>query len=370
MNKKNYTKDFAILLIIILAGIGIYIYFQGKDIFEKPAIVSINTTPTKVNQSQKVNKINNWNVGALINVFAANPGEKFDNSVYEKQIADLKKLGVNHIRSNFEKNGLTPMKWANDLIVDSKEENNWDLTFIVEHPFEDFFSEADYDSGYEWGKVVGSQYSGKVEYYQLANEVSGTLIKSGNGMSEEDYDQEKYEIMKDYLMGLRDGIHNTDPKAKFIVSAHWVCYAIIDMLIRDGLDFDVIGWNWYSEMGDDLSKKETDEKGVIDIPGHFAKYGKPFWIVELNHSGGDIDGDEKQANFFKNILQNSYNSGDIDGIFIYRLSDTTCTEGDQPTSHLGIVKDKTSQNTKSGCDISTPKSAFYTFQDFIKKVLK
>ncbi len=351
--------------------LGVYIYFQSKTLANVPIIIKANSALSQVTKSIGLDKhktLSGWNVGALTNVFAANPGEKFDQSVFDNQVNDLQELGINHLRTNFEINGKTPIKWANDLMVKTAKDNNWYFTFIVEHPFKDFFAEANYTSGYDWGKKVGSSYPGKVDYYQLANEVSGTLIKSGNGMKEEDYDQEKYAIMKDYLMGLRDGIHDADPNAKFIVSAHWICFAVIDMLIRDGLQFDVIGWNWYSEMGDDLTKKQTDEEGMIDIPGHFAKYNKPFWIVELNHSGGDMDGEKEQASFFEEILKNSYNSGNINGIFVYRFADTICTEGDHPTSHLGIVRDKSSDSTISGCDISDPKDAYYVFQNFINKL--
>lgn len=363
---QKVSNVYIIILVIFILAAGLWIYNAQKNVGlnNKDQVIKV------VKNDNVAKKDDGWQVGALVNVFAANPGEKFDGNVYQKQIDDLKKLGINHLRSNFEKNGMTPMKWANDLIVDSVQKNNWNLSFIVEHPFEDFFSEANYNSGYEWGKIVGAQYPQKVDYYQLANEVSGTLIESSNGMAREDYNAEKYEIMKNYLMGLRDGIYKSDPNAKFIVSAHWVCYAIIDMLIEDGLKFDVIGWNWYSEMGDDLTKKQTDEAGIIDIPGHFAKTKKPFWIVELNQSGGDIDGEQKQADFLQIILNNSYNTKSINGAFVYRFADTICTEGDQPTSHLGIVKDKKSTTTKSGCDIGEPKEAYTVFQNFIKKINK
>ena len=367
MNKKsNNIYIYAIILFGLIFIAGFYFYNSQKNIglnFKDQVIKVI-----KDDDSHK--KDDGWQVGAVVNIFAANPGEKFDANVFQKQVDNLKKLGVNHLRSNFEKNGMTPVKWANDLIVDSTQKNNWNLSFIVEDPFGDFFSEANYNSGYEWGKIVGAQYPQKVDYYQLANEVSGTLISSGNGMSNKDYDQKKYDIMKNYLMGLRDGIHEKDPNAKFIVSAHCVCYAIIDMLIEDGLEFDVIGWNWYSEMGDDLTKKQTDEVGIIDIPGHFAKTKKLFWITEVNQSGGDMDGEQKQADYLQRILDNSYNSDSIDGVFIFRFADTICTEGDQPTSHLGIIKDKKSNDTKSGCDIGDPKKAYYVVQNFIKKINK
>lgn len=371
MNKKNNLKTFTIVFIIILVVMGVYILLESRNLENIPVVVKVNDTISNVKESVGISSkkdLSGWDVGAWTNVYIANPGEKFDPNVFQNQITDLKELGINHLRTNFEKNGKTPVKWANDLMVEAAEENNWDLTFIVEHPYKDFFQEASYESGYEWGKKVGSSYSGKVDYYQLANEVSGTIIESGNGLKKEDYNQEKYAILKDYLKGLRAGIHEKDPDAKFIVSAHWICLAVIDMLIEDGLEFDVIGWNWYSEMGDNLSNKPIDEGEPLDIPGLLGRYGKPFWIVELNQSGGDIDGEAEQADFFERILENSYESGDISGIFVYRFADTTCTEGDQPTSHLGIVKDQSSEETKSGCNIGDPKDAYYVLKDFIDQL--
>lgn len=373
MNKKNNLNIYVVILIIILLVGALFIYIESKNLSNIPIVVKVNDTINDVKNSVGItskNKLSGWEVGAWTNAYAANPGEKFDQNVFDNQINALKELGINHLRTNFEHNGDTPTLWANNLLVESAEKNNWDLTFIVEHPFQDFFQEASYESGYEWGKKVGSSYAGKVDYYQLANEVSGTIIESGNGLKKEDYNQEKYEILKNYLVGLREGIYESDPNAKFIVSAHWICLAVIDMLIEDGLEFDVIGWNWYSEMGDNLSNKPIDEGEPLDIPGLLGRYGKPFWIVELNQSGGDMEGEEKQANFFERILENSYKSGDISGIFVYRFADTICTEGDQPTSHLGIIKDRTSDKTKSGCNISDPKDAYYVLQDFINKLAK
>lgn len=335
------------------------------------ATIFIFTTKNKVVQNVKRNITGqSREYGIWTNAYASNPGDAFDINVFEKQVTLWKNLDINHVRTNFEHIGKEPVTWVNDLMVNSAYKNGFNFTFVVEHHLSDFFSEANFDSGYEWGKIVGSKYPGKVDYYQLANEVSGTVIYSNhNGLKKEDYDPQKYQILKNYLLGLSAGLKEANPNAKQVVSAHWLGIAIIDMLIEDGLNFDVIGWNWYSEMGDDITQKKLDEgEGeILDIPGHFNKYKKKFWITELNYSGGDMEGEMPQATYLEKFLQNSINSKEIDGFFIYKLVDAKCTEGDKPTSYLGIVEDQSQTNTKSGCDIGEPKKAFYTYRDFIKK---
>lgn len=324
---------------------------------------NVNTENIQVNTPKN---IKDGQFGVWTNAFAANPGEKYDENVFKEQIKLWQDLGMNNLRTNFERSGWQPLDKFNDLMVQGAQDNNLKLSFIVESPFDDFFKEATYDTGYKWGQLVGSKYPGKVGYYQLANEVSGTVIlPNRNGLKAEDYDPDKYQILKNYLLGLSQGLKDADPKAKQIVSAHWLGLGVIDKLLNDGLNIDVIGWNWYSDMGDDITAKKLDEGDVLNIPEHFAKYGKEFWITELNYNAGDSSGEDKQAEFLQTFLDNCKKSGMVNGFFVYKLVDSICTEGDKPTSHLGIVKDTSSTQTNSGCDIGNIKKAFTVYKNFI-----
>lgn len=362
MDKKN---NYLFLPITFIGIILCACLFFGCDWNNKSTKTNnnVSTQDIQVNASKK---ITDGQFGVWTNAFAANPGEKFDENIFQKQVQLWKDLGMNNLRTNFERSGWQPLDKFNDLMVKSAQDNNLKLTFIVESPFEDFFKDANYDSGYKWGQLVGEKYSGKVGYYQLANEVSGTVIlPNRNGLKEEDYDPDKYKILKNYILGLSKGLKDADPNAKQIVSAHWLGLGVIDKLLNDGLDIDVIGWNWYSDMGEDITTKKLDEGDVLNIPEHFAKYGKEFWITELNYNAGDSSGEDKQAEFLKNFLDNCKNSGMVKGYFVYKLVDSICTEGDKPTSHLGIVKDDFSNKTVSGCDIGETKKAFDIYKNFI-----
>jgi len=73
---------------------------------------------------------------------------------------------------------------------------------------------------------------------------------------------------------MEDGIKSVDPAAKMVVSnAGWMHYAYFEVLARQGVKIDVIGYHWYESAG--------DLKDVLDIlRTEYA--GKPVWFTEVN----------------------------------------------------------------------------------------
>ena len=69
----------------------------------------------------------------------------------------------------------------------------------------------------------------------------------------------------------------------------WLHYGWYAMLERDGLDYDFIGYHWYSEMGDldhagALANNHTDP--MYDVFANLLRFNKPIWITELDRRGG------------------------------------------------------------------------------------
>lgn len=217
--------------------------------------------------------------GIHTNAFVANTiGDPYQPDNVDRALKLAKKLGVSHLRINYEPYG----DEINDDFINRVAKTGIEPVLIVESPWplHQIFEKENYQSGYNLGKRVASRYQNKIKYFQVANEVSGIAIKPrhpGNKFS--DYDLAKYQIMRDWLKGLADGIRAGNPQAQRIVSSNWIATAVIDEIIKDGVEFEIIGWDWFSEMGENPTGKILDDGTVLDIPGHFANSGKNFGLL-------------------------------------------------------------------------------------------
>ena len=284
-----------------------------------------------------------WGVYTNAFVFNQKDDAFFENRL-NKQIPYWNDLSVNIIRFNHENILEEPQQRVNDTMVQKLTENNIIPYMIIESPFRNFFDEATYQKGFDWGYKIASRYKGKVKYYQLANEVSGTVIKKdypGNNRS--DYEIKKYQILKNYLLGLSHGIYKADSKAQRVVSAHWLGTAVIDMLIDDSLEFEIVGWDWYSDMSDQPAIKVLDDGTTLDIPAHFVQKNKKFWLVEINRHYGDWEdeGGEEQANYIKAVAKQAWFNKNITGFIIYKLFDTSSVDDGvkNADNSFGIIQD-------------------------------
>lgn len=280
----------------------------------------------------------------------------------EQEISFAKELAVSHLRANLEKE-----EDLNDYIVEKTAEEGFLLTLIIDPEFKgDFYKTATYDLGYKLGKEIASRYQEKIPFYQLANEASGVTIKKGfPGYDESHYDAQKYKVFKDWVKGLSEGVKAGDPKAKRIISANWQGTAVLEMLERDGVEFEIIGWNWFSDMGD-IFNQEYEGKSH-NIPKEISqKLKKDFWIVESNFQGGSFKGKEKeQAEYLAKFIEEVRKSPDVKGLFIFTLTDIA-EINNKSEGNLGLVKVK--ENPDGTWSFAAKKPAFEALKKAIKEL--
>lgn len=319
--------------------------------------------------------------GVNMGAFALNDlNDPYQPANVDKQIALLKELGVNAVRLNIEvdKQSLPPRPRdeTNDDVIARLTKAGLKILLIVEDPFpgDSLFklgkqfndnAESIRQAGWAWGYKIAARYQGKIYAYQLANEVSGmTLKERHSGRLFSDYDKEKYQLLKEWLIGLAKGIQDGDAQAKRVITAHWVATAIIDQLIADQVPFEVIGWNWFSDMGEDPIHKTLADGTILDVVGHFASLGKQFWFTELNRSHGSQgpNGELGQSSYLKKAVSHIKQSSAVSGIFVYTLVDDPAARLTQDQS-WGLVK--VSKGLDGQYTISGRKLAFPAYQDLI-----
>ncbi|QQG49780.1 MAG: hypothetical protein HZB70_03220 [Candidatus Berkelbacteria bacterium] len=341
---KKIFYVFIALVIIALIGAGAYLVSRNKQgVEEKPF---------------DPNSLGPWHWGALVKPFGIGaPNAPYDKSTLVYQLDLLKELGATDSRANVE---FVPE--VDDDFVNLSLERHLRPTLIIEPTLEDFWGQATYAIAVEVGKGVAGRYKGRVPYYQLANEASGVAIKKGlSGQAKTDYDEKKYGIFKEWLRGLSDGVAQGDPAAKRIISANWLGTGVIDRLIEDKVNFEIIGWNWYSDMGEDLVVKQGGT--TFNIPEYLSRYNKEFWVVELNRREGALDGNTAaQASYIQAVGTNLKAQPKVSGLFIFTLVDQ-CDSLDKDYGRMGLVSLK--RNPDKTCTVDAKRPSFDVFAKLI-----
>lgn len=298
---------------------------------------------------------------------------RYDANTWNKELNLAKDLGVKYIRIGWQYdawyNGkLNPFGFHDKVFSQAKEKGLSIYLVIESNPAEISELKNPYMEGYNSAFQIASHYKGQIKYYQLLNEAGSTAIKGSDfsGEKEEDYDAAKYVKVRDWLKGASEGIRKADSSAYRVITDQWLHYAFFDMLAKDKVDFDILGWDWFSDMGLMSEKKLADGTLILD---KLKSFGKPIILAEVN---GRPDGDNgqkgqdeaKQAEFIQKMADWAYNSKVIKGFIVLELMDVTNT-GRGYVDYYGLVN---ATEKKNGVGtIGEPKKAYQVYKEIIKK---
>jgi len=261
---KKYGLSLIILALAITVG-SLAGYFLRKN----RVSADINTPAITTPSPAKVEANFAWGATVRPYILIKNISQ-FKPSDVEKQFAYVKDLfpvgGV--VRANIEAD-----PYVNDLLVEYAQKYDLRLYLILEE-IKDFNPEIDYrQKANDLAERIVARYKGKVDYYQLSNELSGVVyyhptdkgekLDAGYGLS---MDKNRYNHVLEYTKQLSLKIRELDPDAKIIISGHWVLIKPITDLLKDGVQADIIGWNWGSGLSDQPAIKDIDNYGNMDIP--------------------------------------------------------------------------------------------------------
>lgn len=358
-----YKKHYFLLLAIILATIiSVVIFYKFNN---------ENSFNIKITKPQMI-----WGVVLRPYALASTMGGSTDWKYnVDRQIAMTKELGANAVKFALELDDQ-----VNDYIVKKAAENDLKVLISVSIPGINLITSGSqndyYDEGYKLGEKVAKKYQGRIKYYQMDNEISGTLYNKADDVGEtlpdrfgQRYNRTRTERQIRYLKGMSNAIHKNDPKAIRSISGHWILVDAIKYMINNGVEFEFLGWDWYSDMGEDFSNRSLEGKdnfNLVKIANE--EFKKDLWIVEANKDKGSWENTEReQAEFIESIAQKSWEKG-VKGFFIHTLVDMA-SEQNESIGHLGLVKVKKDPNTNQW-DFGDYKSAFYRYKAVIEKYPK
>jgi hypothetical protein len=204
--------------------------------------------------------------------------------------------------------------------------------------------EEAYMLGKKQTKGFVRKYGKYFDYYELGNEQERKIILPNvNGSLMSDYNQRKFKIVSSYLKGMMEAIKINDPSAKLLISASWLHWGYFDLLESAGINFDIISYHWYSNMGSMFNSRHENVNIINTLT---KRYNKPIWITEINKKDGSIYGtEEEQAYWVDYFIHELDYQSNIKALFIYELYDESnlknqdwISEGE---AYYGIVKWKT-----------------------------
>lgn len=182
---------------------------------------------------------------------------------------------------------------------------------------------------------------------------------------------------RDWVTGMSRAIRENDSEAKIVLSGHWILYGVIAKLIKDGVDFDILGWAWYASDDDDVTKRGTpDGKSTINLVEELAKFGKTNWIIESNLDDGTYSKDGKteqqmeaeQAVFIEKFVPKVLKSGYFSGYFFFTLFDDPIAgeiSGAEREGHWGLIEVKQANGKNKSI---RDKQGFQAYQKVIKSL--
>lgn len=258
-----------------------------------------------------------------------------------EQIGLLKKMGMSIYRFGVESridNGsitvpylYTPLKKAADTAG---------ITLLPMLKARTLNFNVNESASYRWGRALAAKFASRYKddftYYQIGNELDNICILPGrDGTKVSHYHKEKFKIIAAYLKGMNDGIKAMDKDAKTIINAGWMHYQYLLMLQDYGISFDIIGYQWYSEM--DLMAEWF--YNIPDITKFLSsKFSKPIWITEFNlrNSFGSPLDEFAQQLFITSFINKCRNNPQVQAAVIYELFDQPQRYPNE--AHYGIFK--------------------------------
>lgn len=298
----------------------------------------------------------------------------YDAKVWNGQLKLAKELGVGYVRITWQHDAYWKKKADavafHDNVIKAITENGLSTYLVIEANPDVLELDDPYYEGYNNAYQIASHYKGKIKYYQLLNEAGSVALNNGNpsGDKIEDYDPQKYEKVREWIKGASAGINKADPDAYRVITNQWIHYGFLELITKDKVDYDIIGWDWFSDMGL-MSENKLDDG--VNILEKLKKYNKPIILAEVNQRPEEKDGDfaqdePKQAKFIEDMATWAYNSGVIKGLIVLELVDVVNT-GKDFIDRYGLVAAERTGSVDSGKGkITEPRKAYNTLQELIK----
>ncbi len=230
-----------------------------------------------------------------------------------------------------------------------------------------------YRTGYLIGLRFATQYGARLQYVEAGNETEDGALRSNVRMDSltgipdtnywagteiSHYDPARLEILISFLDGLAGGLREGAPHIQIIIDVAGRHYGFFEALQQAGVDFDVYGLHWYSDMDDDAGGFTA----VLDALGRMPRPNLPVWVTEVNRRDGshaERPGDD-QATWISRFAAEAAADPRVSAFFVYELLDQPAFE-----SSYGLVTCPAEATDPTCLTGRMPKPAFDAYRQVI-----
>lgn len=281
---------------------------------------------------------------------------------WTEQLNEIKKLHLNMYRFDVLLNADGISKNSSlliNLLEKLVKSNIKPLPAVMLNGFKNVPADNIYSLAFKQGQTFAKKYSQYINVIEVGNEGDDKLIKSPNldGTKLAHYDKDKAVRLISATRGFIDGLKSVKPQIKVTLSFSWVHFYYLQMLEDNKVNYDIIGYHWYSNMGDMTNVRKPF--GNV-LAGVYKRYKKPIWITEFNYFKGTTRVDfKRQREYIENSLRGIMAQNIIGGFFVYELYDQPSLAIKRPDeASYGLLYRDSSGNY-------VPKDAYKGFQKLI-----
>ncbi len=282
----------------------------------------------------------------------------------DKQIAEADELGVNYLRIDYSPSN----PGATEKAVQAALDKGMRVVLVIPFGPKDIFTDKDLEKNTtSYVTNIVTRFKGKVAVYQLATEVASVSLKNNaslHGIELKDYPTASLSAVTTWVKTAAEAVKQTDPTAKRLVNDQWVHTGFFDNYIAKGGEFDILGWNWFSDMGDsmDMPVLDASKNQTYELMTKLKGYGKPIWLTEVNRRMGSQGGKEKdQAAFIKTMTDYVKTQPAIKGFFVFNLLEDQVAPAQEKGYGILTASDATGVQKITG-----RKPAYDTYKKAIK----
>ncbi len=212
--------------------------------------------------------------------------------------------------------------------------------------------DAQRQEDYAMFKLIANRYNGKnghgkIDYIQMENEldvyfaerVSSYGGSFGDGDTISQYPMEDLERVTRNLKNASAAIREADSNVRIVINAGWKHYGMFQYFQEQGLDYDILGWDWYTDMSSNLISHGQTAFGIYDTLN--AKFHKPIMICETNIWTSSLPDENNPATWdgLVEICKDAYSKPNVIGCIIYQMCDQLNleTSGYEREAHFGFI---------------------------------
>lgn len=250
------------------------------------------------------------------------PFPRYDKNFTSTQMKEVADLGAGWVRIEYEPKNPS----ATDHSVEQARKQNLDVVLIIPFGPNDVFKDKNLtENTKKYVTEIVNRYKGKVAVYQLATEVASVALQndpSSHGIKIEDYPTKDLNAITTWVKTAAETVKALDPSAKRLVNDQWVHTGFFDHYFAQGGDFDILGWNWFSDMGTKIASPTLDQKTgeTYALLDKLKSYAKPIWLTEVNRRLGIQGGNEAAAaQFIETMARSVRQDPAIKGFFVFSL---------------------------------------------------